>query len=79
MEIELELFSWAVADAVKKAIRYETIDVDLAIHTAALDAIKEIQKVLKDETIEDDFEVVEEIVCIFEKYQISAGGRHDFG
>lgn len=28
--------------------------------------------------IEDDFDVVEKIVCIFEKYNIDAGGRHNF-
>ena len=32
----------------------------------------------KIEKIKNDFDVVEEIVCIFEKYNIDAGGRHDF-
>lgn len=40
--------------------------------------LDEIVKVIRNDDI-DDFFAVEEIVCIFEKYGISAGTRHDFG
>ena len=50
--------------------------------TIATKALKEIQDVVKRGNIVDgdmtDFEIVEEIVCIFEKYEIDAGGCHDF-
>lgn len=39
--------------------------------------IEEIQQVLMNK--EDDFEIVEDIVCIFEKNNVSAGTCHDFG
>ncbi len=37
-----------------------------------------IQIEYKEYVYENDFDVVEEIVFIFEKYNIDAGGRHDF-
>ena len=37
----------------------------------------EIQNVIKNEDY-SDFEAIEQIVCIFEKYNIDFGVRHDF-
>ena len=39
--------------------------------------IAEIQEVITDEKY-SDFDAIEAIVCIFEKYNIDAGNRHDF-
>ena len=39
--------------------------------------LSEIQKVIKNEAY-SDFEAIEEIVCIFEKYDIDFGNCHDF-
>ena len=77
-DLKLEVFSWAIADAINSAIKYVHIDTD-AIHSVAFTVLNEIKVILADENIEDDFDVVEEILCVFEKYNISAGGRHDFG
>ncbi|MBO5364371.1 MAG: hypothetical protein J6A56_02775 [Clostridia bacterium] len=78
MDIRLEIFSGAIADAVNRALQYEIIDMDDAITSVALTVLNEIQCIIRDDTIKDDFEVVEEIVRVFEKYNISAGFRHDF-
>lgn len=79
MDIKLEIFAGAVADAINDAIEYIYLDTDDVINLIALKALHEIQTVIQNEDIEDDFDVVEKIVDIFEKYNIDAGGRHDFG
>ncbi len=80
MELDLnqELLVWAIADEIKDAIRNIYIDGNDRITSVALTVLNEIKYVIRDEKIEDDFDVVEEIVRIFEKYNISAGIRHDF-
>ena len=40
--------------------------------------LKEIQAVLKNSEL-DDFEAMEEIVCILNRYGWNTGSRHDFG
>ena len=78
MDIKLEIFAGAVAEVINSAIQYIHIDTDDAIHSVALTALGEIAQVVQNLEIEDDFYVVEEIVRIFEKYNLNAGGRHDF-
>ena len=78
MDLKLEVFSYAIADAINSAI--QRIHVDTTdIHSVAFSVLNEIKVILADENIEEDFDVVEEIVRVFEKYNISTGGRHDFG
>lgn len=79
MDIKLEIFAGAVADAINDAIEYIYLDTDDVINSIALKALYEIQNVIQDEAIESDFDVVEKIVGIFEKHNIDAGSRHDFG
>ena len=45
--------------------------------TTAIRILSEIQAVLQDDD-KTDFDVVDEIICIFEKYHICTGTRHDF-
>ena len=78
MDVKLEIFAWAVSDAIHQAIEYIHIDTD-DVNSIAAVILGEIKSIIQDETIEDDFYVVEEIVKVFEKYQIDAGFRHDFG
>ncbi len=78
MDIKLELFAGAVSDAINSAIRYIHIDTDDVINSVGLAALNEIKCIIQNEEIEDDFFVVEEIVQVFEKYNIDTGGRHDF-
>ena len=53
------------------------IDASQIADSNAIQVLSEIQKVIQDEN-QSDFDAIEEIVCIFEKYKISAGFRHDF-
>ena len=77
MNIKLELLREYIADYVRFKLEDFEIDVSQIANTTAIMALGEIQKVIKDENY-SDFDVIEEIVCIFEKYKISAGFRHDF-
>ena len=77
MNIKLELLREYIADYVRFKLEDFEIDVSQIANTTAIMASGEIQKVIKDENY-SDFDAIEEIVCIFEKYKISAGFRHDF-
>ncbi len=78
MKIKTELLRKTIAEIVCQNMDdWLEIDADNIVNTRAIEMIGEIQEVIKSEM--DDFEVVEEIVCIFEKNEISAGSRHDFG
>ena len=59
------------------AIRYNDINADDIVDTTAIKILDEIKSVINNTEIEDDYEVVEQIVLIFEKYNIDAGMRHD--
>ncbi len=48
------------------------------IQNRGLRALDEIRAVIQDDRL-NDFDMVEAIVCIFEKYGIDAGCCHDFG
>ena len=50
----------------------------ISINGERLTALSEIRCVIQNDTL-SDFETVERIICIFEKYNINAGVRHDFG
>ena len=78
MDLKLDIFAGAVSDAINSAVRYLHIDTEDIINSVALTALNEIQCVIQNAEIENDFDVVEKIVCIFEKYNINTGGRHDF-
>lgn len=77
MNIKLELLRRYLSDFINSRIEDFEIDASQIANTTALDMIMEIQKIIKDENY-SDFDAIEEIVCIFEKYKIDAGFRHDF-
>ena len=77
MNIKLELLRKHISDFVKHQIEDFEIDASEIADTTAIQILSEIQNVIREENY-SDFEVVEEIVCIFEKYNIDAGYRHDF-
>ena len=77
MNIKLEIFGGCIKDAVLSAIRYKDINADDIVDTTAIKILDEIKSVINNTEIEDDYEVVEQIVLIFEKYNIDAGMRHD--
>lgn len=77
MNIKLELLRNYISDFINYKMEDFEIDVSKIADTTAIQILSEIQKVIQDEN-QSDFDVIEEIVCIFEKYKIDAGFRHDF-
>jgi len=77
MTIKTELLKRFIADAVCQNFEYFTdFDENLIASTTAIKALAEIQAILKEDI--SDFDTVEKIVCVFEKYKINAGSCHDF-
>ncbi len=84
MNIKTELIKNEIIDIVTRNIDNLCIDADKIADTTATKMIDEIQKVLIKYGADfnnknSDFDIVEEIVCIFEKYGIDTGACHDFG
>lgn len=77
MNIKLELLKSYMSDYINSNLEDFDIDASQIADTTATQMLFEIQKVIKDETY-SDFDAVEKIVCIFEKYNIDFGSRHDF-
>ena len=76
MNIKLELLKDYMMDFIKYKIDDLEIDASKIADTTAVRMLSEIQNVIKNET-NSDFEAIEEIVCIFEKYNVDFGSRHD--
>ena len=86
MKPEYELLANAAAEAIRERIKMYAesdglnkfnIDVNEIVDSTAIKALSEIQNVIQNDKI-SDFDAIEKIVNIFEKYNISAGSRHDF-
>ena len=78
MNIKLELLKNEIAELVLQNMYRLNIDADSIADSTAIHALSEIREVIQNNSL-SDFEAVESIVCIFEKYNISTGARHDFG
>ena len=78
MHLKLELLKGAIFEAITRGLSYAEIDADKIADTMAIKALSEIQQILSDEE-KSDFEIVDEIVNVFEKYNLDFGGCHDFG
>ena len=78
MNIRFELSTSAIAELIKESLEESNFDIAKTVDTKATQILQEIQNILANEDL-SDFEIVEEIVCIFEKHKLSTGGRHDFG
>ena len=77
MNIKTELIKSYIAYEICRGITDFDIDENKVADTVATKVLGEIQQVLhKDEL--DDFDKIEEIVVIFEKYNLDAEGCHDF-
>ncbi len=77
MDIKLELLSGAICDTIRENMDTLHIDADQIVDSKAIKILGEIKEVLHNESL-DDFEMVDEIVSIFCKYDIDIGGCHDF-
>ena len=77
MNIKTELLKSRIIDFIKYKFEDFEIDASEIANTTAIQMLEEIQKVIKNKDF-SDFEAIEEIVCIFEKYHVDYGYRHDF-
>ncbi len=78
MDVKLELFARAISEAINSHIKYIDINADEIVNSTALEALNEIALVIQNPEIENGFDVVDEIIHILDKYNISTGFRHDF-
>jgi len=76
MNIKLELLKSNIKDYIDNNLQDFEIDASEIADSKAINVLAEIQNIIRNENY-SDFDVVEEIVCIFEKYSIDAGFRHD--
>jgi len=77
MNIKVELLRRYIRDFISGKLEDFEIDASKIADTTAIQMLREIQKVIQDENC-SDFDAIEKIVCIFEKYDIDTGFRHDF-
>ncbi len=77
MDIKLELIGNDISETVRRRLDKIDIDVNQIAQTTAISVLSEIQKTLQNDEL-PDFDAMEEIVLIFEKYHIDCGMRHDF-
>ena len=78
MDIKIDLVISAISKAAIENHDKISIDADQITDTAAIAMWSEIQKIIQDVEI-SDFDAIEKIVILFEKYYVDAGARHDFG
>ena len=78
MRIKTEILRGYVADFVCARIEDFDIDANEIANSRAINALGEIQLIIQNDKF-SDFEMVEEIVNIFEKYELDFGTTHDFG
>ena len=77
MHVKVELLRNYISDFIQYNMEDFETDASKIADSTAIQMLSEIQKVIKDEN-HSDFDAIEEIVCIFEKYNIDTGFRHDF-
>lgn len=77
MKIKAELLKTYISDFINSWIEDFEIDADDIANTVAIKILAEIQEIIKNDSY-SDFERIEEIVCVFEKYKIDFGNCHDF-
>ena len=77
MLIKTQLLNKYISNYVKYHIQDFEIDANEIVNSTALELLSEIHKIIENDKY-SDFEMVEEIVCLFEKYNIFVEGCHDF-
>ena len=77
MKIKVELLKTHISDFINSRSEDFEIDADDIANTVAIKILAEIQEIIKNDSY-SDFERIEEIVCVFEKYKIDFGNCHDF-
>lgn len=78
MNIKTEILRGYVANFICARIEDFDIVANEIANSRAINALGEIQLIIQNDEL-SDFEMVEEIVNIFEKYELDFGATHDFG
>ena len=77
MNIKKELLRSGIEDFIVNNLDEFEIDENEITNTVAINMLGEIQSIIRNEKC-SDFDAIEKIVCIFEKYDVDFGSRHDF-
>ena len=77
MNIKLDLLKSYISDFINNNIGEFEIDAQEIADTTAISILREIQMILANNDY-SDFEIVENIVCVFERYGVDAGNCHNF-
>ena len=77
MQVKMEIIKGYIADLICSGMQDFEIDADGITDTIALGLIGKIKDILWNRAY-TDFEVVEEIVSLFQAHNIDCGERHDF-
>ena len=73
-----ELYRTSFYYHMEKLLREHPLDTGAEINKRALSMLQEIKEIVMNEDIED-FDLAENIVNVFTKYDVDFGARHDFG
>ena len=77
-DIYNELLKHIMRSEIEQAVSKLEYSIEDKANSLAVEILEEIVSVLKSCEI-SDFDIVEKIVCIMEKYEIDCGSCHDFG
>ena len=77
MTIKTELLKAYIRDYVNSYIEDFEIDANEIANSTALILLSKIRNIILNDKL-SDFEAIEEIICLFEEYDIQTGCRHDF-
>ncbi len=77
MNIKTELLKDYISHIIRESIVDFEIDASKIADSRAIEALAEIQAIIKDES-NSDFNAIEKIVCVFEEYNLDFGARHGF-
>ena len=77
LNTENELIQKYVLEHLENYFSIYNFNMQEIANTKAITALNAIKEVLSNNNL-SDFEAIEEIVCIFDKYGIDTVGRHDF-
>ena len=76
MNIKVELLKNYISDYVNQHINDFEIDADKITDSVAVKALSEIQNILQSDNYDE--EIVEQIVAVFEKYNLDFGSCHNY-
>jgi len=77
--ISRELLSYVIKNEVQNVLADIDDKIINKVHSLSTEILEDIKTVLSQHYKLSDFEMIEKIVVIFEKYNIDCGSCHDFG